>query len=117
MIQESLRITLPRAIDFGNLTIGSRAYSLSLFAFGANMFTRVDVGEMIYTPTFVPVEVWTYVGNVETGQIGGSAGRLNIGTSFTLEEPLKLVLFNLSTDAELNLTIPFTGYMYRELSG
>lgn len=115
--RETLRINLPKAIDYGNLTIGSRAFHLTLFAYGSNAYKTVTLDAIDYTPAFVPFQVWTMRNGMESGQYAGSNGTLPLGMAFNTSEPIELVLYNLSVDAQLSLTFSFTGYRPNEFPG
>lgn len=115
--QETLRINLPKAIDYGNLTIGSRAFHLTLFVYGSNAYKTVTLDEIDYTPAFAPFQVWILRNDVETGQYQGNGGSLPLGLAFNLSEPAEVILYNLSVDAALSLTLTFTGYRANEFPG
>ncbi|MGI8405616.1 MAG: hypothetical protein ACR2OE_12795 [Thermomicrobiales bacterium] len=113
MTTERLRITLPKAIDLGNLQIGSRQFDIQIFVNGQAAYEKLRLTGLEYTPVVAKVQLWTYQGGVEMSQVGGADGTIPYYREIDQSDPLRLTVFNLTVETEIHLTLLFDGDMMR----
>lgn len=109
-VQETLRITLPRAIDIGNDQLAARAYPLRIVTNTGSNYVSSTVLRAQYTPTQIPVQMLHIMGGgTEIEQVMGANGQIAISFQTNLMDYADIVLYNLSVYAEAHITLYFSG--------
>lgn len=111
-IVENLRVTIPPAMDLGNLQIAAREYTMTIYPLLNSGVRMVTINGIDYTPGFIPVQLWILEGGNEVGQIAGNGGHIEFIASADGTAPLTFSIFNLSQDAPANMTIHLQGLIY-----
>lgn len=112
---EILQIKLPRAMDLGNTQVAAREFPLTLYARRDNYYTNLTINGIRIIPHFAPVQVFLYKNDVERGRYSSANGRLDFQMDINGEEPGTLVLYNLSVDTEVMLSIEIVGGLYHAI--
>lgn len=110
---ERLRITLPKALDLGNLQIAARRFDTMIHLNARNGFDILKLVSIDYTPTVAKVQLWTYNRGLESSQVGGIDGHIPYDRDIDNSEPIQLAFFNLTTESEINLTLLLVGELER----
>lgn len=109
-VQETLRITLPRAIDIGNDQLAARAFPLRIVTNTGSNYVRTTMLRAQYTPTQIPVQMLHILGGgTEIEQVMGANGHIDLTFHTDLMDYADIVLYNLSIYAEAHITLYFSG--------
>lgn len=111
MTKERIRITLPRAKEYGNGNVGTRQYDLKIFV--KNPFEYVNLTGIHYSPSFARVQVDVMRGGLELETVHGSEGKIDIQHSTDQFEPMHIRLYNLDIDTDVKYTLYLHGEMMR----